>query len=117
MRRPHLHEERLLGRSTTPMVTNYPESIATRRPLAGDTHDEGVSGRVWDWFRQALCGLHGHDTLLQFEHDRMYLRCVSCGHETHGWELDADRPAVRLCVEAPRKALSRAPLVSDRKIA
>ena len=44
-------------------------------------------------------------------------RCVSCGHETHGWELDAERPAVRLRAEGPRNALQRAPLVSERKIA
>jgi hypothetical protein len=99
------------------MLTNYPQSIATRRPVAGDTNDDGLGGRMWDWLRQTMCGLHGHDTLLQFEHDRMYLRCVSCGHETHGWELDAERPAVRLRAEGPRNALQRAPLVSERKIA
>jgi hypothetical protein len=40
---------------------------------------------MFDRLRQMMCGLHGHDTLVQFEQDRMFLRCVSCGHETHGW--------------------------------
>jgi hypothetical protein len=72
---------------------------------------------VFDWLRQTMCGLHGHDTLLQFEHERMFLRCVSCGHETHGWELDRARPAVRLRAETPRKAIAGPQLVAERKIA
>ena len=73
------------------MVTNYPHSIASHdggmRPTAGDASVDGLGGRVIDRLRQLYCGLHGHDTLLQFEQDRMFLRCVSCGHETPGWEL------------------------------
>ncbi len=99
------------------MVTNYPQSIAASHPLAGQKNEEGFSGRVMDWLRQTMCGLHGHDTLLQFEQERMFLRCVSCGHETHGWEIETARPAVRLRVEAPRKALAARQLVSERKIA
>src|SRR5262245_36548761 len=49
--------------------------------------DTGMIAGVAEKLRQFLCGLHGHDTLLQFEQERMYLRCVSCGHETSGWEL------------------------------
>lgn len=45
------------------------------------------------WLRRLLCGLHGHDALPQFERDRMYLRCVSCGHETAGWDLKDPTPA------------------------
>jgi hypothetical protein len=99
------------------MVTNYPQSIASSRPLAGDAYEEGFSGRVMDWLRQTMCGLHGHDTLVQFEQDRMFLRCVSCGHETHGWELDGVRPTVTLRVEAPRKAIAPPQLIRERKIA
>jgi len=43
--------------------------------------------------RQFLCGLHGHDVLPQFDPNRMYLRCVSCGHESPGWALDGPTPA------------------------
>src|SRR5687767_6867384 len=99
------------------MVTNYPQSIAASHPLSVEKNEEGLSARVFDWLRHMLCGLHGHDTLLQFEHKRMFLRCVSCGHETHGWELDFSRPTVRLRVEAPRKALAAPKLVAERKIA
>ena len=36
---------------------------------------------------QFVCGLHGHDSLLHFERGRMSLKCVSCGHESPGWEI------------------------------
>jgi hypothetical protein len=92
------------------MVTNYPQAIATT-PLASGAREELT---VFDRLRQAMCGLHGHDTLVQFEQDRMYLRCVSCGHETHGWELNDVRPPVAV------RGAQRAPLpqlVSERRIA
>ena len=40
--------------------------------------------------RRAICGLFGHDTLLQFEQHRLSLRCASCGHETTGWSIGED---------------------------
>lgn len=100
------------------MVTNYAQSIAVGRHVTRETHEEeGFSGRVFDRLRQMMCGLHGHDALVQFEHDRMFLRCVSCGHETQGWDLHDIRPAVPLRVETPRKALSPQPMIGERKIA
>ena len=76
----------------------------------------GLGGRTIDWLRQALCGLHGHDNLLQFEHDRMFLRCVSCGHESPGWDLNEAPPNVTVRGDSRRHALVR-PLVSARRIA
>lgn len=99
------------------MVTNYPHSVAHDEPVSDPRamhQDDGVSvvGRV----RQILCGLHGHDNLLQFERDRMFLRCVSCGHETPGWELTETPPTVTVR-EDVRPAMVRAHLVSARRIA
>ena len=51
---------------------------------------EGVLDRV----RKIFCGLHGHADLLQFQRDRMFLRCLSCGHESSGWELNETPPTV-----------------------
>lgn len=85
---------------------------------AGTIHvEEGVFARIVDWLRQATCGLHGHDTLLQFEQDRMFLRCVSCGHETTGWELTEAPPTVTVRGDARRHAIVRPKLVSARRIA
>ena len=61
-----------------------------------DAHqaDDGLGTVVVEKVRQMFCGIHGHDTFLQFEHDRMFLRCVSCGHESPGWELTETPPTV-----------------------
>jgi hypothetical protein len=74
---------------------------------------------VFDRVRQTFCGLHGHDTLLQFEQDKMYLKCVSCGHQSPGWELADTPPPTTLSVrdEVRRPALVRPQLVSVRRIA
>lgn len=54
--------------------------------------------------RQFVCGLHGHDTLLQFAADRMFLRCVSCGFETPGWSLDEPPPTITAQRASPLSA-------------
>jgi hypothetical protein len=73
---------------------------------------------VFDRVRQTYCGLHGHDSLLQFEQDRMYLKCVSCGHESPGWEIETPpTPDVTVHEEIRRPALVRPQLIGERRIA
>lgn len=77
-------------------------------------------GHAIEWVRQTFCGLHGHDNLLQFEQERMFLKCASCGHETPGWELNEPRPTVTLRAEEPRRKLQLQPqpqLISARRVA
>ena len=102
------------------MVTNYPQSTASRQRLRAASEPmlaEGLGGRVMDWLRQAYCGIHGHDTMLHYEQERMSLRCVSCGHETPGWSLDEVPPTVTVRGDARRLAIPRPHLVATRKIA
>jgi hypothetical protein len=99
------------------MVTNYPHPMTSSRDLTNDAtevHTDGLG--VFDRVRQMFCGLHGHDTLLHFEHDRISLRCASCGHETPGWELNEVPPTVTIRGDARRHML-RPQLVSARRIA
>ena len=72
---------------------------------------------VFDRIRQAFCGFHGHDALLQFERDRMYLKCYSCGHESPGWDVkqESNRTVVRTA-DVPRR-LVRPRLVNVRRVA
>jgi hypothetical protein len=70
-----------------------------------------------DRVRQLFCGLNGHDNLLQFEQDRIFLKCASCGHESPGWELTETPPPVRLHGDARRHALLRPELVGVRRVA
>lgn len=54
--------------------------------------------------QQFVCGLHGHDELLQFERGRLSLKCASCGHETPGWDLKKTAVvAPPAAVSAPRR--------------
>jgi hypothetical protein len=72
---------------------------------------------VMDRVRQMVCGLHGHDSLLQFEQDRMFLRCASCGHETPGWELNEAPPTVAVRSETRATAVMRPQLINERRVA
>lgn len=85
------------------MATNI-EHIA-ERPLAV-TPDTGSAPGIWTraitHIQSAVCGWHGHDPLLVFEDDRMFLRCTSCGHETPGWDTGNRRPRRRFTGDARR---------------
>jgi hypothetical protein len=99
------------------MVTNYPQIATGLRTNAGPTHSRGFVGRALDWLRQAYCGLHGHDNMLRFEQERISLRCVSCGRETPGWELNEVPPTMTMRGDNRRHALARPQLVGARRIA
>ena len=102
------------------MVTNYPNRMASRPFVPEsdiDRADDGLGTTVVAKVRRMLCGMHGHDNLLQFERDRLFLRCVSCGHETPGWELTETPPTVTEVGDASRHAIVRQPLVGIRRIA
>ena len=101
------------------MVTNYPHPMTARQGLRQtvETERSSVLARVATWLRQTICGLSGHDALLHFENERMSLRCVSCGHESPGWELNETPPTVTVRGDARRHALARPKLVNARRVA
>lgn len=100
------------------MVTNYPHPVASNHRIRAATDEARVGGfSVMGWLRQLFCGLHGHDNLLQFEQDRMFLQCVSCGRETPGWSLNEAPPTLRIRGDQRRHALVRPQLVSARRVA
>jgi hypothetical protein len=101
------------------MVTNYPHPMAAHDGLRTSARDErtGGLGRVMAWARSMLCGVRGHDTMLHFEQERIALRCVSCGHETPGWDLNEAPPTVTVRGDARRHVLVRPHLISARRIA
>jgi hypothetical protein len=46
--------------------------------------------------RKFYCALRGHEEYLRFDKSRVYLQCVSCGHESPGWTVEhTSRPARR----------------------
>jgi len=101
------------------MFTDQPNVIA-REELAdaAQTHGaDGIGVRVFDRMRQLFCGMHGHDNLLQFEQHRMFLRCVSCGYESPGWEIADTPPAISARAASRQAALIRPSIVDERRIA
>ena len=101
------------------MVRNYPHAITPDEGLRMRTGTERSGGfaRLTTMLSQLVCGVGGHDTLLHFEDERISLRCVSCGHETPGWELNEARPTITVRGDARRHTLARPHLVSERRIA
>jgi len=101
------------------MVRNYPHPMTAHEGLRTIASNERTGGltRMMESLRQMFCGIRGHDTLLHFEDERMSLRCVSCGHETPGWELNEVPPTVTVRGDARRHVIARPQLVSERRIA
>ncbi|SRR5690348_13724438 len=99
------------------VTTSFASREHSVRATAEAGKSDGFGGRVMERLRQVMCGLHGHDTLPHFDKDRLSLRCVSCGYETPGWELNEVPPTVTVRGDARRHALPRPHLVSARKIA
>ena len=101
------------------MAINHLQDVA-RFPAARQATPEarGLIGRALDRLQHAWCGLHGHDSLLHFEHDRMFLRCTSCGFESRGWEVGETPSQARVRQEhEPSRVGRRTPFVGARKIA
>lgn len=82
--------------------------------MSSATSSESVFTRAAGQLRQFICGLHGHDSLLHFDHGRMSLLCTSCGYESPGWDVKGV-PARRERAESGR--LLRLPLVRERRVA
>ena len=62
-----------------PKARSYHTDVASISPHS--------SGRAHLWIRETLCALHGHDLMLHFDRGhRVCLRCVTCRHETPGWD-------------------------------
>jgi len=94
------------------MVTNFPQ-VTTARPVATGLagHPNGsLFTRLVIWITQSLCGLHGHDSVLHFQQNRVLLRCTSCGHDSPGWEMSERRPRVRFDGDARRHVLQHRPV-------
>jgi hypothetical protein len=94
------------------MVTNYPQQLSAATEVTRtQPADAGLMSRLATRVGQALCGLHGHDAVLHFEHNRVRMRCTSCGHDTPGWEISGNGPRKRYEGDAHRHLLNKPRLV------
>jgi len=102
-----------MGANSTGLV-GAPDKIISP-PIA--PQGEGLGERVLDRICEAICGLSGHESMLQFSQDRMFLKCVSCGHESPGWALKKASPTPIGRTGAPPRAMISSELVGARKVA
>jgi hypothetical protein len=98
------------------MVTNYPQQLAATATTEArnDGDSNGFMARMVARMGQAVCGLHGHDSVLHFEGNRVMMRCTSCGYDSPGWEISGQGPRLRYHGDAERHLMpsSRSRLVA-----
>jgi len=69
------------------MLTEALPELHRDAPSADDHESLPLADRMHAWVREGLCGLTGHDLMIQFDRGhRVYLRCLHCGHKTRGWD-------------------------------
>jgi hypothetical protein len=90
-------------------------STDSLRQTATTPFETGIVARLSVHLRQFVCGMHGHDSLLNFEHGRMSLLCSSCGYESPGWDVKATHQSDETAQTKPR--VMRMPLVRARRVA
>jgi hypothetical protein len=66
---------------------------------------------------QWACAVRGHDSMMYFERDRLSLKCVSCGHESTGWELTEAPPRLLFAGDPHRHQLVRPRFVDVHRAA
>jgi hypothetical protein len=93
------------------MVTNYPQQLSAATDVSRTATEGGLVGRMFTRLGQVLCSLHGHDSVLHFEANRVMMRCTSCGHDTPGWEISGQGPRMRFEGDARRHLLNKPRLV------
>jgi hypothetical protein len=85
-----------------------PDDLAADRGKTAEA--EAFTGWMLARAREMFCGVRGHENLMQFERERLFLRCLSCGRETPGWELNEAPPRAAIghpvIVQSSRRLLS-----------
>jgi hypothetical protein len=100
------------------MVTNYPQQLtAAAEVTRQESSERGMMSRLAGRLGQVMCGLHGHDSVLHFEANRVMMRCTSCGFDSPGWEISGQGPRVRYEGDAHRHLLKQQPRLVLRKSA
>jgi hypothetical protein len=89
------------------MATNF-EHVATQAAAAPTSVNlvRSLWERAARSIQSAMCGLHGHDPLLQVQERRMFLRCTTCGYETPGWSTGGRGPRLRFAGDENRHRLN-----------
>jgi hypothetical protein len=80
------------------MVTDYPRQI-TVSELGRATEKSSLwplMNAALACVQQIICGLRGHDSVLQFDQSRVFLQCMSCSYQSPGWRVETVSPHLRV---------------------
>lgn len=101
------------------MFTKAPRSAYAAEIAARAVDDRVPRPIAWslEWLHRSLCALRGHDAILQYERNRIFLRCTSCGYETPGWDVAHTTTLRHPVAEARGPLAAPADLAVVRKIA
>jgi hypothetical protein len=99
------------------MVTNYPQQFTATDTIDRPIADRSVVARAVTRLNQTLCGLTGHDSLRHLSGTRVSMRCMSCGHESPGWEVAGRGPRRRFDGDARRHQMGTHNRLDLRKTA
>lgn len=97
------------------MAANCPQQVATvdelGQPLTSDP--DGIGTLVLERLGQVFCGIQGHEHMLQSSEGRLFLRCMTCGHQSPGWDVPTRVRAAK--VSEPRAR--RVPALPEKRVA
>jgi hypothetical protein len=94
-----------------------PDSLTRASTARARSPQRGMFARIFDSMGEIYCGLQGHDMLMRFEQNRVFLECASCGHKSPGWTITKTQPKSALRGDARRHVLTRPQLVPTRRVA
>lgn len=96
-------------RDQRPVLHDGEQLSSSEHVIELPTHQPTRLGRVFDQFGRLLCHLRGHDMLPQFSSNRLFLKCMTCGHESPGWQMAGAHPVVRFQGDHKRHVVERLP--------
>jgi hypothetical protein len=100
------------------MSSSAPDHVFAAEPATPAVEERsGIVAWLLGRVQYSLCALHGHDSMLQYERNRIFLRCTSCGHETPGWEVAQNATLHHHAPELRARLARHADLAVARKIA
>jgi hypothetical protein len=80
------------------MATDYPQRITVRDMMTPT--EEGAFRSFLNMTlaraQRIVSGWRGHDSVLQFDQSHVFLECMSCGHQSPGWQLERASAYVRV---------------------
>lgn len=93
------------------------KSLTQQSTARARSSQAGFVARIIESMSEIFCGVQGHDNLMRFEQNRMFLECASCGHKSPGWTITKTQPKSAFRGDARRHVMPRPHLIPTRRVA